>query len=334
MDLNQYKGVSIFAEQRDGVLSKVTMELLGKGRELADKLKVPLSAVLVGKKVQALVDELYGYGAEIVYLAEHEELLRYRSDTYTSAVFKCVEMLKPEIFLVGATSIGRDLAPRLAGRLGTGLTADCTGLDVDEKGHLMQTRPAFGGNIIATIATPEHRPQMASVRARVMDAKPFEEGRSGKCVTVEYEPQEKDLRVTVNQVLQMAKSTKKIEDANILVAAGRGIGDADGLKLIQQLAKVLGGEVAASRDIVDAGWIEHEYQVGQTGKTVRPSLYIACGISGAVQHTAGMKNADYILAINTNPDADIFKVADYGIVGDLYQVIPEMIAAIKESKEL
>ncbi|MBF7083000.1 electron transfer flavoprotein subunit alpha/FixB family protein [Desulfallas sp. Bu1-1] len=239
---------------------------------------------------------------------------------------------KPEIFLVGATNLGRDLAPKVGRRLGTGLTADCTGLDIDDEGMLLQTRPAFGGNIIATIVTPNHRPQMATVRPRVMVSLPRNEGRRGEVVKIPYKLDTMDLRVKVLDIVKEIKRGVNLEEADVIVAGGRGLGSAEGFKVLERLAGVLGGEIGASRDAVDAGWISHAHQIGQTGKTVRPKLYIACGISGTVQHTAGMKESDMIVAINTDPAAPIFEIADYGIVADLYQAVPALISAIESYK--
>lgn len=332
VNISEYRGVSIFAEQKDGKLNKVTLELLGRGRELADILKVDLSAVLVGYNVGELCKELISYGADRVFIADDPEFENYRSDTYAAAVCMQIREFKPEIFLVGATSLGRDLAPKLSRRLGTGLTADCTGLDIDDQGMLLQTRPAFGGNIIATIVTPNHRPQMATVRSRVMASLPRDDGRKGEVVKIPYKLDAVDLRVKVLDIVKEIKRGVNLEEAEVIVAGGRGLASAEGFKVLEKLAGALGGEIGASRDAVDAGWISHAHQIGQTGKTVRPRLYIACGISGAVQHTAGMKNSDMIVVINTDPLAPIFEIADYGIVADLYQAVPALTAAIENYK--
>lgn len=333
-DLSAYKGVWVFAEQRNGKLMSTAFELIGEGRKLADKLGVELSAVLLGSGVENLSDELIHYGADRVILADHPELKMYTTDGYTKVIVDLVNSKKPEIILIGATNIGRDLGPRIAARLDTGLTADCTKLEIDEEQKiLLQTRPAFGGNIMATIITPNHRPQMATVRSGVMKKLTPDTSRKGivEKVAVQLEP--KDIRTVVKEVVKSARQAVNLVDAEVIVSGGRGLGNPDGFKLIEELAKELGGVVGSSRAAVDSGWISQDHQVGQTGKTVRPKIYIACGISGAIQHLAGMQNSDCIIAINKNPDAPIFDVADFGIVGDLYKVVPMMIEEVKKIKE-
>jgi electron transfer flavoprotein alpha subunit len=333
-DLSAYKGVWVFAEQRNEKLMGTAFELLGEGRKLADKLEVELSAVLLGSGVENLSDELIHYGADRVILADHPELKMYTTDGYTKVIVDLVNSKKPEIILIGATNIGRDLGPRIAARLDTGLTADCTKLEIDEEQKiLLQTRPAFGGNIMATIITPNHRPQMATVRPGVMKKLQPDTYRKGivEKVAVQLEP--KDIRTVVKEVVKSAKQAVNLVDAEVIVSGGRGLGNPDGFKLIEELAKELGGVVGSSRAAVDSGWISQDHQVGQTGKTVRPRIYIACGISGAIQHLAGMQSSDCIVAINKNPDAPIFDVADFGIVGDLYKVVPMMIEEVKKLKE-
>jgi len=333
-DLSAYKGVWVFAEQRNGKMMSTAFELLGEGRKLADKLGVELSALLLGYNVAGLAEELIHHGADRVILAEHPELKLYTTDGYTKVITDMVNVKKPEIILIGATNIGRDLGPRVAARLDTGLTADCTKLDIDdEQKILLQTRPAFGGNIMATIITPKHRPQMSTVRPGVMKKLAPDSTRKGIVEKVEVQLDRKDIRTIVKEVVKSAKQSVNLIDADIIVSGGRGLGGPDGFKVIEDLAKELGGVVGSSRAAVDSGWISQDHQVGQTGKTVRPKIYIACGISGAIQHLAGMQSSDCIIAINKNPDAPIFDVADYGIVGDLYKVVPIMVEEIKKIKE-
>lgn len=330
--MNEYKDIWVFAEQREQRLMNVSLEILGEARKLADKKGVKVCAVLVGYGVKGLAEELIKYGADVVYVIDKPLLKNYTTEGYAKVIVDLANELNPEVILYGATYIGRDLAPRIASRLHTGLTADCTGLDIDESGLLLQIRPAFGGNLIATIICPERRPQMATVRPGVMKKAPKDEKREGKIIEIQANIKESDIRAQIVDIIKEAKSKVNIEEADIIVSGGRGVGGAEGFKLIQQLADVLGGVVGASRAAVDAGWILQDHQVGQTGKTVRPKLYIACGISGAIQHIAGMGSAKTIVAINKNPDAPIFKVADYGIVGDLFKVIPALIEEIKRVK--
>lgn len=333
-DISAYKGVWVYAEQRLGKLMTTSLELLGEGRKLANKLGVELSAVLLGSGVDFICEELVHYGADKVIYVEHKLLQNYTTDGYTKVITDLINERKPEIMLIGATNIGRDLAPRVAARLNTGLTADCTKLDIDEEQKiLLQTRPAFGGNIMATIVTPKHRPQMATVRPGVMKKMEKDEKRKGVIEKVEAQLSDEDLRVKVEQVVKSTKQIVNLVEAEYIVSGGRGLGGPEGFKLMEELASALGGVVGSSRAAVDAGWISHDHQVGQTGKTVRPKVYIACGISGAIQHLAGMQNSDCIIAINKNPDAPIFSVADYGIVGDLYKVVPMLIEEVKKLKE-
>ena len=328
--VQDYRNVWVFAEQRQGVLTKVSHQLMGKARQLADTLGSQAQAVLLGHGVDALAQELIADGADVVYLAEDPVLEHYRTDAYAKVLSELIESKKPEIVLYGATTVGRDLAPRISQRIYTGLTADCTGLDIDESERLLlQTRPAFGGNIMATIICPHHRPQMSTVRPGVMSAPKPDPGRQGTVERVPVNLSEGDLQVKILQVVKEARRRVNLEDAKIIVSGGRGLGGSDGFEVITQLAGALGGEVGSSRAAVDAGWIDHDHQVGQTGKTVRPELYVACGISGAIQHQAGMKESKFIVAINKDPGAPIFQVADVGIVGDLYKVIPEIIRQLK-----
>ncbi len=328
-DLSAYKDVWVFAEQRDGVIMPVVIELLGEGKKLANEVGCNLCAVLCGHHVEGLADQLFEYGADKVYVADHEELATYRTDAYTKVINDAIEEYKPEIVLLGATHIGRDLGPCLAVKANTGLTADCTKLEIDpEDKKIKQTRPAFGGNLMATIVCPNHRPQMSTVRPGVMEKAAFEEGRKGELVKLNVEFKEGDIRTKVLEIVKTMKDTVSLTDAEIIVSGGMGLGKPEGFELLKQLADKLGGIVAASRAAVDAGWIDHAYQVGQTGTTVKPKIYIACGISGAIQHVAGMQNSEQIIAINTNENAPIFEIADYGIVGDLYKVIPAILEAL------
>lgn len=330
VNIDEYKGVWVFAEQREGNLLNVSIELLGEGKKIAEELDTELTAVLLGNNVDNLAEKLVKYGADNVLYGNSELLEVYTTDGYTKVICDLIEEKKPEILLIGATNIGRDLGPRISSRVHTGLTADCTRLEVDlENRRLLQTRPAFGGNLMATIICPNHRPQMATVRPGVMEKGKYDENRKGNIEKFEPSLTEKDIRARVIETVKAKKAEVKLEEANIIVAGGRGLGDAKGFKLIEDLAERLGGVVGASRATVDAGWIDQDHQVGQTGKTVRPTVYIACGISGAIQHLAGMQDSDLIIAINKDKDAPVFKVADYGIVGDVYEVIPELLDGLE-----
>ncbi len=328
-DLSAYSGVWVFAEQREGVLTPVVIELLGEGRKLASAIGTYLGAVFCGHDVTNMAQELITYGADRVYLCEHEKLAVYTTEGYTMAIDRAIKCHKPEIVLYGATHIGRDLAPRLAARVNTGLTADCTKLEIDpEDKKIRQTRPAFGGNLMATIVCPNHRPQMSTVRPGVMEKAVCNPNHKGEIIPVDVSIRDDEIRTKILKVVKTAKEAVSLTDAKIIVAGGKGLGGREGFALLQQLADKLGGVVASSRACVDAGWIDHAYQVGQTGTTVKPTLYIACGISGAIQHIAGMQNSDCIIAINKSETAPIFEVADYGIVGDLFTVIPEIISQL------
>ena len=334
-DIKQFKDVWVFAEQRQGTLTPVVVELLGEGRKLADKLDVKLCALLVGSNVKDLTQTLIHYGADRVYCVDNELLEKYTTDGYSKAVCIVVESYKPEIIMMGATHIGRDLAPRIASKLNTGLTADCTGLEIDpEDGKLRQTRPAFGGNLMATIICPETRPQMCTVRPRVMDKAIKDTNRTGETIEIEVDISQKDIRTKVLEIVKIKRDMIPLTDADVIVSGGMGIKNAEGFKMLKELADVLGGTLGASRATVDAGWIDKSRQVGQTGTTVRPKLYIACGISGAIQHLAGMQESGMIVAINTNSNAPIFEVADYGIVGDVYEVVPQLIELLKDEVRL
>ncbi len=331
VDITLYHDVWVFAEQRDNKLMGVAIELLGEGRRLADEIGCRLCAVLCGDKVDELVDELYEYGADVVYYASAPELKTYNTDAYTKVIYEAIVKYKPEIVLLGATHIGRDLGPCLAVHCGTGLTADCTKLEIDpEDKKLMQTRPAFGGNLMATILCPRHRPQMSTVRPGVMTKPERVSGRRGELVNLDVKFADGDIRMQVLEVVKGLTEQVSLTDAKIIVSGGNGLGKPEGFELIKKLADKLGGVVGASRAAVDNGWIDHSHQVGQTGTTVKPELYIACGISGAIQHLAGMQTSKTIVAINKDENAPIFEVADYGIVGDLYKVIPTLLEVLGE----
>ena len=328
-DISAYHGVWVFAEQRGGKLMPVVIELLGEGRKLAQQIGTELCAVLLGENVADLARECIGYGADKVYVADAPELKDYTTDAYTKVIYEAIQQYKPEIVLCGATHIGRDLGPCLSVKCETGLTADCTKLEIDPVDHkIMQTRPAFGGNLMATIVCPEHRPQMSTVRPGVMEKAAFDPDRTGEIVTLKPVFADGDLRVKVLEIVKNLENAVSLTDAKVIVAGGMGLGSKEGFDLLAKLADRLGGVVAASRACVDAGWAPHSWQVGQTGTTVKPAIYIACGISGAIQHVAGMKDSGYIVAINKNPSAAIFELADYGIVGDLYDVIPAILDAL------
>lgn len=341
MGLEEYKGVYVFAQQVDNELSGIAFELLGKAKDLAKDLNTDVTAILIGYQVKNLADELAAYGADKVIVVDDPELKEYRTEPYTHAMASVINEYKPEIVLVGATAIGRDLGPRVSARVATGLTADCTVLEIgdfpinpipnQEQKHnqLLMTRPAFGGNTIATIACPDNRPQMATVRPGVMQKIDRIDG--AKAEVIEYNPgfTPDNKYVEILEVVKSVKDTVDIMDAKILVSGGRGVGSAENFKILKDLADVLGGTVSCSRAVVDSGWMERDYQVGQTGKTVRPNLYFAIGISGAIQHVAGMEESDIIIAINKDADAPIFDVADYGIVGDLNKIVPALTTALK-----
>ena len=333
MNIADYNGVWVFAEQREGHLEKVSLELLGEGRKIADKLGVKLTALLLGSGIKDLAKDLRSHGADEVLVVDNKELEHYTTDGYTKVICELANDRKPGILFIGATFVGRDLGPRVAARLETGLTADCTSLDVDvTNGDLLATRPAFGGNLMATIACPDHRPQMATVRPGVF-AKLEKEEKDGGIEEVQVNLTAEDIRTKVLEIVKENKEIVDISEANFIVAGGRGMGSQENFKLLYELAEALGGVVAASRAAVDKGWLDKAYQVGQTGKTVRPNIYVACGISGAIQHVAGMQDSDMIIAINKDESAPIMKIADYGIVGDITKVIPQMIAEAKAIQE-
>lgn len=350
-DFQDYKNVWVFAEQRHGKLMNVALELVGEGYKLSREIggDTKVCAVLAGNQVEHLIDELYAYGADSVYVLADELLENYTTDGYAKVLTDAINEYKPEIVIFGATHIGRDLAPRIAARLDTGLTADCTRLDVnvgnymqyleknttasltgldpdDDSKGLKQTRPAFGGNLMATIVTPNTRPQMSTVRPGVMAKREKIEGAGGERIDVKVKLSKDDIHVEVLEVVKAAKELVSLTDAEIICSGGRGLGDASGFELMSQFAEKVGGVVGASRAAVDAGWIDPSHQVGQTGTTVKPQIYFACGISGAIQHLAGMQTSDIIIAINKDPECPMMKLADFAIEGDLKKVIPEIMA--------
>ena len=351
VDLSAYKHIWVFAEQRQGKIQNVALELIGEGKRLAKDISddTQLCAVLIGNNIDHLAQECFEYGADKVYMVQDPLLENYTTDGYTKVMKQLIDEYKPEIVLYGATHIGRDFAPRIAARCNTGLTADCTHLDVkvskyiefakanttldtstldpnDPSTGIKQTRPAFGGNLMATIVCPKTRPQMSTVRPGVMQKQERVPGATGEVVNVKPDIKASDIRIEIKDIVKSMKEMVSLTDAKIICSGGRGLGDASGFELIQKFADKVGGVVGASRAAVDAGWIDHSHQVGQTGTTVKPEIYFACGISGAIQHLAGMQTSNCIVAINKDPDAPIMEVADYAIVGDLYKVIPEIIA--------
>ena len=343
MGLEEYKGVFIYAQQVDNEISPIAFELIGKGKELAKDLNTEVTAVLLGSNVKGLADQLAVYGADKVIVVDNPVLETYRTEPYAQALTAVINEYKPEIMLVGATAIGRDLGPTVSARVQTGLTADCTMLEIgdfplvavpgkeDEQKHnqLLMTRPAFGGNTIATIACPDNRPQMATVRPGVMQKITPIEGAKANVVEFNPELKENNKYVEIEEVVKAVGNVENIMDAKILVSGGRGVGSAENFGMLKELADVLGGMVSCSRAAVENGWLAQDYQVGQTGKTVRPNVYFAIGISGAIQHVAGMEESDIIIAINKDADAPIFDVADYGIVGDLNKIVPALTAQLK-----
>ena len=359
VDLSAYKHIWVFAEQRQGKIQNVALELLGEGKKLAKDISddTQICAVLIGNKIDHLAQECFEYGAEKVYMVQDPLLENYTTDAYTKVMKQLIDEYKPEIVLYGATHIGRDFAPRIAARCNTGLTADCTHLDVkvskyiefakanttldtstldpnDPSTGIKQTRPAFGGNLMATIICPKTRPQMSTVRPGVMQKQDRVPGATGEIVNVKPEISKEDIRIEIKDIVKSMKEMVSLTDAKIICSGGRGLGDASGFELIKKFADKVGGVVGSSRAAVDAGWIDHSHQVGQTGTTVKPEIYFACGISGAIQHLAGMQTSNCIVAINKDPEAPIMEVADYAIVGDLYKVIPEIIAEWDNAEEL
>ncbi|RBP95000.1 electron transfer flavoprotein alpha subunit apoprotein [Cytobacillus firmus] len=332
--MDEYRGVWVFIEQNDGKIEGVSLELLGAGRKLADKLDVPLSGVLLGYEIKSLSQEVIAYGADQVYVIDHEVMKDYRTESYMKAVIDLAEKYKPEIFLYGATSNGKDLASAVATDLSTGLTADTTMLDVEVDKRLLEaSRPAFGGNIMATILCKKHRPQMATVRPKVMKALEPDPDKQGEVIEEAITLSEDEMRTKVIKIVKDVTKKVNLADAHVVVAGGKGMGDFQNFQLIHELADAIGATVGGTRDVVEAGWLPHEQQVGQTGETITPKVYFAIGISGAIQHIVGMKNSEFIIAINKDPDAPIFDVATYGIVGDALEIVPKLIKELKEAKE-
>lgn len=335
IQIDDYRGVWVFVEHADGKAVNVSWELLTPGRQMADALGVELGVIIIGDGVSRLAAEAFAYGADVAYIIDSPVFQHYRTEPYMRAAVHLIGLYKPEIILVGATVMGRDLASAIAIEVQTGLTADCTQLAVDVEKRLFEmTRPAFGGNIMATILCESNRPQMSTVRPRVMPMPARQPGRAGRIVREEFTLNEADIATKILKFIPNESEGVNIAEADIIVAAGRGIGSAENLSLVQELADVLGGVIGASRAVVDQGWLSYSHQVGQTGKTVRPRLYIAVGISGAIQHIVGMQNSDTIIAINQDPAAPIFSVATYGIVGDLFSVLPQLTSSIKAAKAL
>lgn len=333
-DFSSWKGVWVFCEFRGGELATVSLELLGIGRELADKRGVELSAVLLGSGVGDTATRLIAHGADKVYVADNAAFASFREDVYSNVTTELIKEHKPEIILAGATAIGRSFIPGVATDLDAGLTADCTQLEIRESdGALLQTRPAFGGNIMATIVCETSRPQMATVRPKVMKELEFDGSRKGEIIEIAVKEESLQSGIRVVESVVAEASNVNIQEADILVSGGRGLDSAKGFELIRQLADSMDANVSASRAVVDAGWIPYPHQVGQTGKTVAPKLYIACGISGAIQHVAGMQSAETIVAINRDKNATIFDVADYGIVGDIFEIVPKLISKIEERRK-
>jgi len=331
VDISQYKNIAVFVEQREGEINGVSYEMIGEGRKLADQLGEKLYAVFLGSNMQKQAEELIKYGVDKVFYINGESLVHFQDDTYCALVSEFINTEKPAVFLAGATAVGRSFIPKVAARVYGGLVADCTKLDVDtEKKLLLGTRPAFGGNLMATIICPHHRPQMATVRHKVMKAAVKDDSRTGEIAVRNIDKVISFERTKIIDIVKEMESTVNITEADIIVSGGRGVGNAEKFSMLRDLAEVLGGAVGASRAAVDNGWIPYSHQVGQTGKTVCPKLYIACGISGSVQHMAGMQSSDFIIAINKDPNADIFQIANLGIVGDLNEVVPALTKAFKE----
>lgn len=333
MNLDDYRGVWVFIEQNAGKIEGVSLELLGAGRKLADKLQVPLAGFLLGNDIKQIAKQVISYGADEVYVIDHPVLKTYRTESYMKGVMQLAQKYKPEIILYGATPNGKDLASAVATDLNTGLTADTTMLDVDVENRLLEaSRPAFGGNIMATILCKKHRPQMATVRPKVMKALEPEFERPGKIIEETISLKEENMRTKVLQIVNDVTKKANLADAHVIVCGGKGMGDLQGFQLIHELAETIGASVGGTRDVVEAGWLPHEQQVGQTGETVTPKIYFAIGISGAIQHVVGMKNSEIIIAINKDENAPIFDVATFGIVGDALEIVPKLIEQFKKQK--
>jgi electron transfer flavoprotein alpha subunit len=334
MNLSEYQGVWVFIEQNEGEIEGVSLELLGAGRTLADKLGVPLAGVLLGDKVRPLANQLIYQGADEVYIVDHPVLKNYRTESYMKGIMLLAEKYKPEIFLYGATPNGKDLASAVATDLSTGLTADTTMLDIDLENRLFEaSRPAFGGNIMATILCKKHRPQMATVRPKVMKALEPNKNRQGKIIEEPIDLKEEEMRTKVLKIVKDLSKKASLADAHVIVCGGKGMGDIQNFQLLYDLADTIGASVGGTRDVVEAGWLPHELQIGQTGETVTPKIFFAIGVSGAIQHVVGMRNSEIIIAINKDPNASIFDVATYGIVGDAMEIVPKLIEQFKELHE-
>ncbi|MCU0666014.1 MAG: electron transfer flavoprotein subunit alpha [Candidatus Omnitrophica bacterium] len=330
-DIKDYKGVWVFIEQKKGKVQSIAFELLGKASELAKKLDCQVGAVFIGDKLEGEIDEVIARGADVVYLVEAPEIANFQDEPYTNILVKLIQKYKPEILLCGATAIGRSLIARVAINIKAGLTADCTGLDIDpDKKILLQTRPAFGGNIMATIISPNYRPQMATVRHKVMQPIPADKHRKGKIIREKFEISDYFSRTNLLDIVEEVESLVNIAEADIIVSGGRGMGSKENFKILEDLAHVIGAAVGSSRAAVDSEWMPYSHQVGQTGRTVAPKIYFACGISGQIQHLVGMQSSKIIIAINKDPDAPIFKVATYGILGDVLQVVPALTKEFKQ----
>lgn len=330
MEISAYKDIYVFAEQRGGIIQGIAFELLGKARDLANATDQQVVAILAGHHISAKAKDLIAFGADKVIIVDDPALADYLTEPYTQAITAAIHQYKPAVLLIGATTIGRDLGPRISARVGTGLTADCTRLEIGEEGELLMTRPAFGGNLMATIVSKEHRPQMSTVRPGVMQKLDRDDSRKGEIEKLDVDFDKSKFKVRLIENVKANKSLKDIAEAKILVSGGRGVNCAENFEKLKDLATMLGAEVSASRAMVDAGIIPHDRQVGQTGKTVRPDLYFACGISGAIQHLAGMEESGYIVAINKDKYAPIFQVADLGIVGDGNTIIPLLTKRLKK----
>jgi len=329
-NMGEYRGLWVFIEQRDGKPARVSLELLGKGRSLADKLCVDVTAIIIGENVLGIAKELIYCGADRIIIADDAIAKDYRTEIFTDIIVEQVVRERPEILLIGATCIGRDLAPRLSARLNTGCTSDCTELDIDKDMRLIvATKPFFGRNLMADIICPFHRPQMVTVRPGVMELKAQDRGRKGELISLDINLKEENIKVKVLDTVRSASDGVSLEEADKVVACGMGVGNREGFEMVKELADLLGANVGATSLPVDAGWISEDYQIGQTGKTIRPRLYIGCGISGAIQHSAGMINSELIVAININPKADIFNFADYGIIGDVNKIVPALIKELR-----
>ncbi len=331
-DLDSYQGVWVVAEHHDGEIHPVSFELLGAGRDLADKLKVEVAATLIGDQLQEAANQLIGYGADRVYLAEHPGLAVFNDESHSNVLTELIQQKKPDIVLAGATAMGRSFVPRVAVAVRTGLTADCTGLEIGEDGLLYQTRPAFGGNVMATILCPHRRPQMATVRPMVMKKPAYDSSRQG--VVEVFKPSQEAIssRVEVLETVTQPQETARLTEADIVVTGGRGLQKAQNFKALEELALLVDGAVGATRSVVDEGWMPYSHQVGQTGKTVSPKLYMACGVSGAIQHVVGMQGSEIIVAVNKDPNAPIFDVVNYGVVADLFEFLPALVKRIKNQR--